>query len=225
MQAEYFDELDRPVAETDIAFRELDRLNHFFRFHHAFMSRLPGWLGQDKCRQLNVLDVGAGTGLLGQKLSTWARARGWDWRFTNLDLNPIPLNSCPGQTNVVGSALDLPFADGTFDLVVASQMTHHLTNAQIVTHWREAWRVSRDAVFICDIHRNVGLYTLLWLTTLLMGTERTVREDALISVQRGFRCAEWRDLAAQAGIPGAEVWLYYGTRLVLQARKPGPGER
>jgi len=225
MQAEYFDELDRPVAETDIAFRELDRLNHFFRFHHAFMSRLPGWLGPDKCRQLNVLDVGAGTGLLGQKLSTWARARGWDWRFTNLDLNPIPLNSCPGQTNVVGSALDLPFADGTFDLVVASQMTHHLTNPQIVTHWREAWRVSRDAVFICDIHRNVGLYTLLWLTTLLMGTERTVREDALISVQRGFRCAEWRDLAAQAGIPGAEVWLYYGTRLVLQARKPGPGER
>ena len=30
--------------------------------------------------------------------------------------------------SVVGSALQLPFADGSFDLVVASQMTHHLTN-------------------------------------------------------------------------------------------------
>jgi len=46
-----------------------------------------------------------------------------------------------------------------------------------------------------------------------------VREDALISVKRGFHRAEWRELAAQAEISGAEVWLYYGTRLVLQARK------
>jgi len=43
----------------------------------------------------------------------------------------------------------------------------------------------------------------------------------LISVKRGFHQEEWRELAVQAGIPGAEVWLYYGTRVVLQARKQG----
>jgi len=45
----------------------------------------------------------------------------------------------------------------------------------------------------------------------------------LISVKRGFHQQEWRELAARAGIPHAGVWLYYGTRMVLQARKNGGG--
>ena len=71
-------------------------------------------------------------------------------------------------------------------------MTHHLTDEEAVTHWREAWRVTRDAIFICDLHRNAGLYTLVWLTLHLMRVNPTVVEDGLISVRRGFRLKEWR---------------------------------
>ena len=98
-------------------------------------------------------------------------------------------------------------------------MTHHLTDEQVVTHWREAWRVTRDAIFICDLHRNAGLYALVWLTLQLLRAKAIVREDGLISVRRGFRLHEWRDLATRADIPGANVWRYHGTRIVLQARK------
>jgi len=103
--------------------------------------------------------------------------------------------------------------------VVASQMTHHLTDAEVVRHWREAWRVTRDAIFICDLHRNPGLYAMLWVTLRLKRADQALVEDALLSVKRGFRCPEWRELAATAQIPGAKVSIYYGTRIVLQARK------
>jgi hypothetical protein len=63
---------------------------------------------------------------------------------------------------------------------------------------------------------------MLWLSMPLMRISRALREDALISVKRGFRRREWRELAARAGIPDAKVWLYYGTRIVLQARKMTP---
>ena len=220
-QAEYFDTPGLSQAQRDRAYRELDRLNIFFHFSHPFVSRLPGWLGKKRCERLEILDVGAGTGLLGKRMTDWARRRGWDWRFTNLDANPAPL--VPGQSAnfVAGSALQLPFADDRFDLVVASQMTHHLANAEVIQHWREAWRVSCDAVFICDLHRNAGFYAMLWLMTGLMRTEKILRQDALISVARGFHLDEWRDLAARAEIPDARVSLYYGTRIVLQARKAG----
>ena len=94
-----------------------------------------------------------------------------------------------------------------------------LTDAEVVQHWREAWRVTRDAMFICDLHRNAGFYSLLWPALSLMGTGAKLREDGMISIKRGFRRREWRALAARAEIPSPKVWLYYGTRIVLQARK------
>lgn len=218
-QAESFDAPDRPADETLAAFRDLDRVNRFYRFSHPFTSRLPAWLGEARCRRLEILDVGAGTGQLGKELSAWAQRRDWDWRFTNLDANPIFRESNGTEKRVTGSALELPFADGSFDLVVASQMTHHLSDPEVVRHWREAWRVTRDAIFICDLHRNAGLYAMLWLTMPLLGAARTLRKDGLISVRRGFHRHEWRELAGRAGIPDAKVWLYYGTRIGLQARK------
>jgi SAM-dependent methyltransferase len=218
-QTEYFDLPDRNEAEIAASFRDLNRVNSLFRFTHPFESVLPLWLGRKNCAQLEILDVGAGTGLLGKQLTEWAGRQGWQWRFTNLDSNPLALKIGNPPASVVGSALQLPFADASFDLVVASQMSHHLTDADVVTHWREAWRVTRDAVFICDLHRNAGLYALLWLTLRLMRANPTVLEDGLISVQRGFRLGEWRELAIKAGIPAAHVWRYHGTRIVLQARK------
>jgi SAM-dependent methyltransferase len=218
-QTEYFDLPDRPAAEVAAAFRDLDRANCFFRFSHPFEAALPGWLGSERCERLDILDVGAGTGLLGQKLSTWAAQRGWRWRFTNLDSNPLALQLGNQAGGVVGSALQLPFADASFDLVIASQMTHHLTEEQIVTHWREAWRVTRDAIFISDLHRNPWLYSMVWLSLHLLRVGPTVMEDGLISVRRGFRRREWRELAGRAGIPGADVRRYHGARILLQARK------
>jgi SAM-dependent methyltransferase len=218
-QAEYYDAPQRSAAERVAAFRELDRVNQLFRFDHPFISRLPHWLGEERCASLDILDVGAGTGLLGRVLSEWARGRGWDWRFTNLDLNPIQSGEADRANMVTGSALQLPFGDRSFDLVVASQMTHHLTDSEVVQHWCEAWRVSRDAIFICDLHRNAGFYALLWPALYLLRTGRMLRQDGLISVRRGFRRREWNELAARAEIPNPNVWLYYGTRIVLQARR------
>ncbi len=218
-QTEFFDLPDRTEAETAASFRDLNRVNLLFQFSHPFVAGLPRWLGKVNCKRLNILDVGAGTGLLGERLTEWAGRRGWHWHFTNLDTNPIALKIGNRSDSIVGSALQLPFADGSFDLVVASQMTHHLTDEQIVTHWREAWRVTRGAVFFCDLHRNAGLYALVWLGMHWLRVSRTLRSDGLISVRRGFRLGEWRDLAARAEIPEARIWLYYGTRIVLQARK------
>jgi SAM-dependent methyltransferase len=218
-QAEYFDLPNRPEAEITASFRDLNRVNALFRFSHPFETVLPQWLGRKNCERLDILDVGAGTGLLGETLTTWAKQQGWNWRFTNLDTNPVALKIGNHPDSVVGSALHLPFTDGSFDLVVASQMTHHLTDEEVVQHWREAWRVTRDAIFICDLYRNARLYALVWLTLHLMRPGRTTLEDGLISVRRGFRRNEWRGLAVRAEIPGASIWRYHGTRIVLQARK------
>jgi len=219
MQAESLDSDARPPAAVAADYQQLARVNRLFFFSHPFVVRLPRLLGRENCRSLTLLDVGAGDGMLGRRLEEWAQRRGWCWEVTNLDTNPHALALNPGGRNVLGSALALSFPDARFDVVVASQMTHHLTDAEVVTHFREAWRVARRGVLVSDLHRNAFLCALVWCGVRVLGLSREMREDGVISVRRGFRLDEWRRSAEEAGILGARVWLYANTRIMLAARK------
>jgi len=220
LQAEYFDAFDRPAAEVAEGYAMLGRVNRFFAFANPFQTFLPKILGEENCRSLSLLDLGAGDGSLGDELRHWAAGRGWDWLFTNLDMNTQALRLNPAARCVTASALLLPFRDQSFDVVIASQMTHHLmSDDETRRHFCEAWRVTRRTLFINDLHRNVVLYAILWVLLRFCRFPKHFRDDGLLSVQRSYRVKEWRALAARAGIPDARVWLYGGARLMLQASR------
>ena len=218
-QAEYCDQPDLPAADLADNYRQLGRFNRLALATDPFQRLLVRWLGRGNVTKLSLLDLGAGDGSIGRSIEIWARRHGWDWRVTNLDANRGALGLGANRRNVAASVCALPFTDDSFDVVMASQMTHHLTDEEVVGHFREAWRVSRDAVFFVDAHRNVGAWCALWLVLRLMRVTPQFRSDGLLSVQRGWRVGEWRELARKAGIPQARVWLYYGSRVMLQARK------
>ena len=217
-QEEYFDS-ERPALEVSEFFRSLGRVNRLFDFAEPFRNLLPKLVGHAGCRSLSILDLGAGDGSLGTNMRNWATKRGWDWKITNLDTCMAALRLNRRGLNVAGSATRLPFQDGSFDAVVASQMAHHLSDACVKELLREGWRVTRRALVLCDLHRNAGLYLLLRLLFLVQRHPASFRADGLLSVQRGWRVGELKRLAAEAPISGATVKLYFGARVILQARK------
>ncbi len=219
-EPEYFDSPARTPEEMATGYRELARANRLFVFHDPYTRLLWRWLGAEQCRQLSILDVGAGDGWLGNQMEKFGARLCWNWRVTNLELNPVPLQLSTGRHNVAGSALALPFADNSFDVVIASQMTHHLTNdAEVVQHFREAWRVARQGVFITDMTRSTFLYAMIWLAVRALRMTPKMRADGLLSVKRSWTRDEIAALCAQAGI-NATVKPYFGSRWILAARKP-----
>jgi hypothetical protein len=220
-QAEYFDAPDRTPEEVARGYGELARMNRVCQFTRPFVTLIPKLLGEQHCHSMTLLDLGAGDGSLGAALRGLAEKRGWNWRVTNLDLNPLALRLNPAGRNVAASALSLPFANGSFDVVIASQMAHHLTSdTDVAQHFREAWRVARDAVVLCDLHRNLGLLCGVWFWVRVLRLSPQLRDDGVLSVRRGFRVGEWQALAGQAGIVNARISVYAGARIVLQASKP-----
>lgn len=217
-QAEYFDS-ERPVAEVAEFFRSLGQVNRFFDFTEPFRKLVPRLVDKQECRFLSILDVGAGDGSLGRTVGAWAAKRGWCWRVVNLDTSLPALAMNTSGLNVAGSATRLPFQSSSFDIVMASQMAHHLKDPDVKRLLQEAWRVARQAVLLCDLHRNLGLYFLLRLLFCFQNHPASFRSDALLSVQRGWRLRELSRLAEEAGVSGASVKLYFGARVVLQARK------
>jgi len=219
-QAEYFDSPGRPAAEIAEFYATLARVNRFFRFAEPFQNLIPKRLGQDQSRSLRILDLGAGDGALGNLLQDWAARRGWNWSFANLDISLTGLR-LSRSGGIVGSVVALPFVNGSFDVVIASQMTHHLvSDEEILRHLREAWRVASRAVFLADLNRGPVLYGLLWVLFHLKSYPAHFRADAMLSVRRGFRVPEMAEYARRAGMAGARVRVRYCTRVILEAMKP-----
>lgn len=216
-QEEYFDS-ERPIDEVAGFFNSLNRVNRFFDFAEPFRNLLPKLLTPLQCRSLTILDVGAGDGALGKIMEAWARRQGWSWRVINLDMSLAALSLRSRGTNVAGAATRLPFRTGSVDVVIASQMAHHLNDRDVTLLLGEAWRVASRAVLMCDLHRNAGLYMVLKLLFRFQSHSAVFKADALLSVKKAWRVKDLAELARAAGLQ-ATVKLYFGARVILHATK------
>lgn len=219
-QTEIFDDESRPGSEIAEDYAQLDRVNRFFRHADPFVHLLSERFPATAPSQLRILEIGAGTGELARELEAWATGRGWDWEVSCLDRSSVAFGLNQAPRRFQGDALDLPFEDQSFDLAIASQMTHHLSNEEVMRHFREAWRVARQGIIISDLHRNPLLFCLFWLSAHWVRLGPRMRADGLLSVRRGFRAGEWQELARRAGLPRPRIQVQFGCRIVLSAFRP-----
>lgn len=105
----------------------------------------------DLSKNPSVLDVGCGNGFFTYYLSALSDTVGLDYSRHLLALNPCsPL--------VQGSALSLPFKDNTFDIVICSNLLHHLEKPLSAVD--EMKRISRRFVVMVEPNRNNILMAL-----------------------------------------------------------------
>ncbi len=110
-------------------------------------------------RETTVLDVGCGNGFF-----TWHLGHIAD--TTGLDLSKRMLQLNPSKKLVLGSALEIPFNDNSFDVVFCANLLHHLDNPQRAIS--EMARVSRRFVVSVEPNRN---YLPMMLFLLIVSRE------------------------------------------------------
>jgi ubiquinone/menaquinone biosynthesis C-methylase UbiE len=205
-ETELMDDLSRPDSEFVEAYNELTAVNKHLGGIRAIERFLPA-------DAKTVLDVASGGCDVGEALASRRKCR-----VVSLDMNPRGLKMADQTAPVAGDALQLPFADKTFDAVICSLFFHHLTNAECVSVLREMWRVARRIVIVNDLHRNRVAHASIRVLSALFSRSTMFRNDSAASVRRAFRPAELIDVAQKAGVP-ARVYRSFPYRLVLVATK------
>jgi predicted nicotinamide N-methyase len=211
--------LDHPDADPRVVH---DSLHHIARSNRWF----GGWwavrrgLGRvleaapDR-RPLTLFDIGTGLADLPRAAVSWAATRGITLVPIGLERHrtAAALASRNGVSTLLGCAGALPVREKSVDVVIASQLVHHLAPEAIVTFCREADRIARMGVVIADLRRSRWAMAGFWVGSRLLGFDSATREDGLTSVRRGFTAAELAALLDRAGIH-ARIERTPGFRLV-----------
>ncbi len=143
-----------------------------------------------------VLDVGAGGSDIVDALATVNA----DFQITSVDFNSraceYSARRYPSLTVVHASVFALPFQERTFDIVHASLFLHHFTESELLDLLPKLYAVSRYGIVINDLRRSLSAYLGILILTRMISRSAMVRNDAPLSVQRGFVRSELENLCA-----------------------------
>jgi SAM-dependent methyltransferase len=121
---------------------------------------------------------------------------------------------------VVADAGAAPFRNKSVDLVLVSQVLHHLAPASAVRLLQDCDRLARLGVIVADLRRAWLAGPLFRLGGRLLRFDPVTLLDGVTSIRRGYEVDELRALLGRAGIPG-RVARRPGYRLVATWR-PSP---
>ena len=200
--------LDNPAANPAAvaeSLRNIARANRWFGGASAVRYGLRRTLGAvPRGTALTLLDLGTGLGDLPQVAVRWGAARGIRIRPIGVELNRIAagLARDRGVPSILACAGAAPFPDKSVDVVLVSQVAHHLTSRSVVDLLRTCDRLASRAVIVADLRRNRLAGAAFWCGAQLLGFDDVTIADGMTSVRRGFSGQELLDLLGRAGISG-----------------------
>jgi hypothetical protein len=204
-----------PAAVTQ-SLRNIARANRWFGGAAAVRFGLSRTLSQcARGETLSLLDLGTGCGDLPRVAVRWGARRGLHIVPLGLELNRAAagLATAGGIPTAVGCAGTPPVRAKSVDLILVSQLAHHLTEASVVHLLRVCDQLARRAVIVADLRRHALAAPSFWCGARLLGFDSTTVGDGVTSIRRGFRRRELLDLMARAGVRG-RVDQRRGFRLV-----------
>jgi SAM-dependent methyltransferase len=203
--------LDTPDADPGLARRSLRDVavaNRFFGGTRAVLdalgplwARLPG--------RATLLDVGTGMGDIPAHARRAGARHGVTLETVGLEATVSLAAANRGITTwlVCGDARGLPFADHSVDIVTCSQVLHHFFDADAGFVLAEMNRVARVQAIVSDIHRSRIASAGIWLASFPLAFHPASRHDAVVSVMRGFRVPELRQMVRES--LGVDAFVRY----------------
>ena len=207
--------------EVEGSLQDLRWFNRYFGGVTTTTHLLAGVAERTRLRKIGYLDIGSATGYGPAAAGQALAKRGVALETTLLDraISHFALNGEPPTAAAVGGdALQLPFADGSFDVAGSSLFVHHLEPAEVVRFLNEALRVCIHAVITNDLRRSF-LHLMAARAGAPVYRSRITRFDAVASVRRAYTPAEMGAMLEQTNAARFEMSEHYFYRMGVVAWK------
>jgi SAM-dependent methyltransferase len=193
--------------------KELKFINTFLGGHKTLFQ---GFDSFEKMKSgINVLEIGSGGGdnLIALKKRFPKNS------YTGLDLKQTCIDFSKNQDNIIQWICENAFTyapEKPIDLIFNSLFCHHFKDDELVVLLKWMKKNAKLGFVIGDLHRHWLAYWSIRTLTALFSKSYLVKNDAPLSVLRGFKRKEWEILLEKAGIENYKIkWCWAFRHLIV----------
>ena len=174
---------------------KINKLLGFFKQTVHLLSLFP--------KDASLVDIGCGGGQFILQLSRHYP----EMTFLGLDISETAIALAQQRKGLIAQVTfqlqpeaTLALPPQSVDIVLTTLVCHHMDDDDLVLFLQTAFQAARKAVIINDLHRHPVAYWFYKILSPCLFRNRLITHDGLVSIQRSFTRAEWRQLLKKAHI-------------------------
>jgi 2-polyprenyl-3-methyl-5-hydroxy-6-metoxy-1,4-benzoquinol methylase len=175
-----------------------------------------------------VIDVGCGGGDTLSAIDRYGTRTGIAFELTGVDPLPEALEYAKdhwkGEQSPEWRESDFQALDDRerFDIATCSLFCHHLYGEELLALLCKLDRIARWGVVINDLHRHPLAYYGIRILSTLLSRSAYLRNDAPLSVRKGFKRWEWERILQNAGFSEYQIRWIWAFRHCIVIPKSAP---
>ena len=220
---ELLDGLNIPFEDIKRNMQELDTINTLLGGHKITIAGIKKIIEKASLKnKISIVEIGCGGGDNLRAIKKWAFKNKIEVALTGIDIN----EECIAYARSASKNSDIKFLHSDFKevkfdskphIIFSSLFCHHFSDDELVQMLQWQKNNAQAGFFINDLHRHSLAYYSIKITTHLLSKSYLVKNDAPLSVQRGFVKKEWQNIFNQAGIKNIEIEWKWAFRWLIIA--------
>lgn len=219
-----------PFADIKQNMQELNRINTLLGGHKITINGIKKFIYKNSPAPLSICEIGCGGGDNLNTIATWCSKNNITVNFIGIDIKKECIDFARQQyPDINAEWITSDYSKINFStkpaIIFSSLFCHHFTEDGLIKMLQWMKQNCSKGFFINDLHRNIfAYYSIKWITR-IFSKSYLVKNDAPLSVARGFTRKEWQNIFAAAGIPHYTIhWKWAFRHLIVSHLAPLKGE-
>lgn len=214
-QKELLDGDDIPFDDIKQNMQELDVINTWLGGHQITIKGLQQFIsGLSGTHTLHICEIGCGGGDNLRVIRQYCKKKSINIKLIGIDINPHCIAYAQSRKENEGiEFICSDYATASFtqkpDIIFSSLFCHHFTEDEL--HQQFVWMKKHSTLgfFVNDLHRHSLAYHSIKLLTTFFSKSFLVKNDAPLSVARGFKRKDIIQLCDRSSINKYQLkWMW-----------------